>query len=244
MADFLLIHGAWHGGWCWERLVPLLEAEGHKAHAPTLSGLEQARSESVESIDLRTHVGDVVRAARELEAEEVVLVGHSYAGFPITGAADQLRERVALYVYLDAGVPDAMTAGTSFAWSDGSPAEAREERLEAIVDQGLGPVLPAPPPEAFGVESAVDLELLAEKTRPMPAGTFTGRFRLEKGGSTGLPRAYIHSVDPCYAPLGEIPDRVRKEPGWGFHELASGHDAMLSAPELLADALLSLAGDG
>ncbi|MFM8519856.1 MAG: hypothetical protein ACKOB2_05565 [Solirubrobacterales bacterium] len=135
-----------------------------------------------------------------------------------------------------------MSPGTSFAWCDGNSPEEREKRLEAIVDLGLGPVLPTPPPEAFGVESAADRELLAEKTRPTPAATFTDRFTLESGGTDGLDRACVHSIEPAYPPLGETPDRIQADPSWGFHELRTGHDSMLMAPEALAALLDKLAG--
>lgn len=240
MADFLLIHGAWHGGWCWKRVVPLLEAAGHRTHAPTLSGLEQDRTEPVDGIGIGTHVEDVFDAASGISTDRLVLVGHSYAGFPMTGAADRLRDRVAHYVYLDAGVPEEMSPGASFAWSDGTPPEEREKRLEAVVDLGLGPVLQAPPPEAFGVESATDRELLAAKTRPMPAGTFTDRFTFTNAGTDGLPRTFIHSVDPAYPPLGGTADRVEADPSWRFHELQSGHDSMLIDPEALTELLLGI----
>lgn len=240
MADFLLIHGAWHGGWCWDRVVPLLEAAGHGTHAPTLSGLEQDRTEPVDGIGLGTHVEDVLAAASGLASDQLVLVGHSYGGFPVTGAADRLRGRIARYIYLDAGVPEEMSPGSSFAWCDGNPPDDREKRLEAIVDLGLGPVLPAPPPEAFGVESAADRDLLATKTRPMPAGTFTDRFTVENGGTNGLPRTYVHSVEPAYGPLGGIPDRVEADASWEFRELRSGHDSMLLSPEALAELLIEI----
>jgi ABC-type cobalamin/Fe3+-siderophores transport system ATPase subunit len=159
MADFLLIHGAWHGSWCWDRVRPILEEAGHRVVAPTLSGLEQQRTETVEGIDLTTHVDDVVGAALDLESDDLILVGHSYAGFVTTGAADRLRDAVSLYVYLDAGLPAGMDPGSSFAWSDSLSPKRKQERLDAITDLGLGPVLPPPPPEAFGVESARAIEL-------------------------------------------------------------------------------------
>ena len=238
--NIVLVHGAWHGGWCWERVVPLLEAAGHRAHAPTLSGLEQDRIEPVTGIGIETHVEDVFDAASTISTDQLVLVGHSYAGFPMTGAADRLRERVALYVYLDAGVPEEMSPGASFAWCDGNPPEERDRRLEAIVDQGLGLVLPTPPPEAFGVESAADRELLAGKTRPMPAATFTDRFTFTNSGTEGLQRTFIHSVEPAYPPLGATADRIEADPSWDFHELESGHDSMLIAPEALTELLLEI----
>lgn len=240
MTDFLLVHGAWHGGWCWDRVVPLLEQAGHRVTAPTLSGLEQERTVSVTGIDLSTHVEDVVGAARAIDSDDLVIVGHSYAGFVITGAADRLREAVSVYAYLDAGLPDEMAPGSSFAWSDRLSDERRRERLESIVDLGLGPVLPPPPPGAFGVTEAPDQELLAERTRPMPAGTLTEPIRMQRGGSDGLRRVYIHSVDPPYPPLGDTPEGPAADPSWGFEELPTGHDSMLTAPGQLADLLIDL----
>ena len=241
MADFLLIHGAWHGGWCWDRVRPILEEAGHRTVAPTLSGLEQQRTEAVEEIDLSTHVDDVVGAALDLESGELILVGHSYAGFPLTGAADRLREAVSLYVYLDAGLPAAMEPGASFAWSDSLSPERKQERLDAITDLGFGPVLPPPPPEAFGVQSDRDIELLAERTRPMPARTVTGSVTMERGGSGGLDRVYVHSVEPAYPPLGGTPTLPASDPTWAYMELATGHDSMLTAPDELAELLDGLA---
>ena len=241
MADFLLIHGAWHGGWCWDRVVSLLEQEGHRAWAPTLAGLEQDRSDKVDEIGLGTHADDIVEAVRSLRSPDLVVAGHSYAGFPLTAAADRLRDEVSLYLYLDAGVPEEMSVGSEFAWCDGVPPRRRKLRPAALVDQGLGPVLPPPPPEAFGVTREEDLRLLGEKLRPMPAGTFTDRVILRAGGTEGLPRTYVHSVRPAYAPLGGTPSRLAEDPTWGFRELASGHDSMLSDPEAVAAMLIRVA---
>jgi len=243
VADFLLIHGAWHGGWCWDRVVTLLEQQGHRVSAPTLAGLEQDRLEKVDEIGLGTHAEDIVEAVRSFRSPDLVVAGHSYAGFPLTAAADRLRGEVSRYLYLDAGVPEQMSAGSDFAWCDGVPLEQRKRRLAALVDQGLGTVLPPPPPEAFGVTRDEDLRLLEEKLRPMPAGTFTDRVTLRAGGTEGLPRTYVHSVKPAYAPLGGTPSRLAGDPTWDFRELASGHDSMLSDPEAVAAMLIQVADE-
>jgi pimeloyl-ACP methyl ester carboxylesterase len=243
VANFLLIHGAWHGGWCWDRVVTLLEQQGHRVSAPTLAGLEQDRSDEVDGISLETHANDIVEAARSLRSPDLVVAGHSYAGFPLTAAADRLRGEVSRYLYLDAGVPEQMSVGSDFAWCDGVPPEQRKRRLAALVDQGLGPVLPPPPPEAFGVTQKEDLRLLEERLRPMPAGTFTDRVTLRAGGTEGLPRTYVHSVRPAYAPLGETPSRLAEDPTWDFQELESGHDSMLSDPEAVAAMLIRVANE-
>jgi len=103
---YLLVHGAWHSGQCWERVVPLLAAAGHRVVAPSLTGYgDKARLLSRE-VGLDTHVDDIVGLIIEEDLTEVVLVGHSYAGLVISSAANQVPERIAGLVYLDAMVPE------------------------------------------------------------------------------------------------------------------------------------------
>ena len=105
MAMFLLIHGAWHGGWCWKKVTPLLRAAGHEVCTPTLTGLgERAHLLSAE-VTLDTHVQDVVGVLEYEDLRDVVLVGHSYGGMVITGVVDRAADRLAHLVYLDAFVP-------------------------------------------------------------------------------------------------------------------------------------------
>src|ERR1700731_1943803 len=105
MATFVLVHGAWHGGWCWQRVIPLLEAAGHEVYAPTLTGLAERASELSPEVGLDTHILDIVGLLEEKNLHGVILVGHSYAGMVITGVVDQVPERIAHLVYLDTFVP-------------------------------------------------------------------------------------------------------------------------------------------
>ena len=137
MANFLLIHGAWHGGWCWDRVVTLLEQQGHRVSAPTLAGLEQGRSDEVDGISLETHANDIVEAARSLRSPDLVVVGHSYAGFPLTAAADRLRGEVSHYLYLEAGVPE-RAQGTSKEPIEDSPRSRRRRGARHRPEDTLG----------------------------------------------------------------------------------------------------------
>src|SRR4051794_24598156 len=105
MATFVLVHGSWHGGWCWERLTPLLEAAGHVVYTPTLTGLGERADEATPDVGLMTHVQEIAALFESKDLRDVVLVGHSYAGMVITGVADAVDERIATLVYLDACVP-------------------------------------------------------------------------------------------------------------------------------------------
>src|SRR5437588_957410 len=106
MATFVLVHGAWHGGWCWQKVIPFLEeAAGHEVYASTLTGLAERASELSPDIGLDTHIQDVVGLLQEKNLHGVILVGHSYGGMVITGVVDQVPERIAHLVYLDTFVP-------------------------------------------------------------------------------------------------------------------------------------------
>ena len=105
MAQFVLVHGAWHGAWCWRDVLPLLWQAGHRAHAVTLTGLGDRSHLLSPSIDLDTHIQDVVATIEAEELTDVVLVGHSYAGMLITAVADLIPKKLSRLVYVDAVVP-------------------------------------------------------------------------------------------------------------------------------------------
>jgi pimeloyl-ACP methyl ester carboxylesterase len=105
MATFVLVHGAWHGGWCWQKVIPFLEAVGHEVYAPTLTGLAERATELSPDVGLETHIQDIVSLLVEKHLQGVILVGHSYGGMVITGVVDAVPERIAHLVYLDTFVP-------------------------------------------------------------------------------------------------------------------------------------------
>src|SRR5690348_13524991 len=105
MANIVLVHGGWIGGWCWQRVTPLLVAARHRVYTPTLTGLGERAHLLTQEIDLSTHIQDVVGLIECEELENVVLVGQSYAGMVITGVADRMAARLSRLVYLDAFVP-------------------------------------------------------------------------------------------------------------------------------------------
>ena len=105
MSTYLLVHGAWHSGRCWDRVVPMLEAAGHRVIAPSLTGYGDTAHLLGPEVGLDTHVADVVSLIEHEDLTEVVLVGHSYAGLVISSVANAVPDRIAHLVYLDAMVP-------------------------------------------------------------------------------------------------------------------------------------------
>ncbi len=235
---FVLVHGAWHGGWCWRHVADILTARGNRVFMPSLTGLGDRMHLFSKDISLQTHVEDILSIVEAEELSDFVLVGHSYGGFVISGVADAIRERASHYVYLDGSVPPDMSTGTSFSWAGFNPPEAREARLKSVREQGKGEALPPPPPSAFAVTKPSDVAWLQRRLRPMPAGTYTGTFTFKHSGSNGLKRTYIASTKPLYALLAPTHDRIRRDNTWSFMTLEAGHDSMVTAPDELTSLLM------
>jgi pimeloyl-ACP methyl ester carboxylesterase len=235
--SYVLVHGAWHGGWCWSRVVPRLVAAGHRVFAPSLTGLGDRAHLFGSQVGLATHVEDVLSLidAEELD-DGLVLVGHSYGGNVVTGVADALRERVAHCVFLDAVVPP--PGATRWRWADFNTPEDRQLRLAAVKEHGGGVALPPPPPQSFGVTAIDDVRWLQRRMRPMPIGTYLGEIELRHGGSDGLPRTYVAAANPAYRPMLPVYERVRADPSWRYRTIDTGHDMMVTAPADLASLLL------
>ena len=145
MATFVLVHPAWHGGWCWRKVTPLVRAQGHEVHAPTLTGLGERAHLADPDISLATHIEDVVNVLEFEDLRRVILVGNSSGGMVITGVADRVPERLAQVVYLDAFVPEDGQSLVDLLSAD------HRQAMEALVKaEGQGWMLPrfAPlPPE-------------------------------------------------------------------------------------------------
>jgi pimeloyl-ACP methyl ester carboxylesterase len=236
-STFVLVHGAWHGGWCWSRVAARLRERGHAVYTPTLTGLGERRHLISPQVNLDTHVEDVVNLLQFEELERVVLVGHSYAGIVISGVADRVPQRLRQLVYLDALL---LEPGKSL-FSDFPPAVV-EQRLKAIRETGGGVgAAAALPPAAFGVKDPADAAWVARHLTPQPVGTYLQPLLLKAPLGNGLPRTYIECTGDPIATLEPTKARVRADAGWQLRTLATGHDAMVTAPAALAELLTDLA---
>jgi pimeloyl-ACP methyl ester carboxylesterase len=232
MTDIVLVHGAWHGSWCWRRVLPLLWLAGHRVVPVTLSGLGERAHELSPDITLDTHVEDVVTAMRAEECSRAVLVGHSYGGMVITGAADRLGDEVGRLVYVDGVVP---LPGE--AWSTRNPPSVQAERRSAIATHGH---LPPPPPSAFGLSGA-DADWVERRQTPQPGGVYDDPLSFDADRWAALPRTFVDCTTPALSTIDPSRQLVRSRPGWEVVELDTGHDPMISAPADLAAVLLTVA---
>ena len=236
MATFVLVHGAFHGGWCWRDVVAALRRAGHDAFAPTLTGLGERSHLQSPAVDLSTHVLDVVNLLRWHDLHDVVLVGHSYGGMVVTGVADRAPERLAAIVYLDALIPaDGQSA------LDLQPADRRAAILEEVAALG-GFVWPPRSAAFYGVRDPARQAWVDGHCTPQPFGTLFERLRL--GGAPAARvarRLYILCTDPPLPYLRRFYELAQAAGGWQTMELATGHDAMVTEPERLAEILLGWA---
>ena len=230
------MHGAWHGTWCWHRVADRLRKAGHRVFAPTLTGVGERRHLLSASVDLETHVQDVLGVLEAEELDEVVLVGHSYAGLVISGVAARATRRIRQLVYLDA-----LLAEDGQSWADAFPPEIAEARRRgATVTNGVK-TIPPPDPEIYGFADPEDTAWVRRRLTPHPYAPYEQKSRLDGPLGSGLPRLYVDCTQPAVPVLATIKDRYRGRADWPYAELRTGHDSMVSAPDQLTRLLLQFA---
>lgn len=233
MTTFVLVHGAWHGGWAWARVAPLLRQAGHEVHAPTLTGVSDRAHLLSPSVGLSTHIQDVVALIGAYDLNDVVLLGHSYGGQVITGVADEIPERIAKRVYLDAFVGDDGEAAVEL-----QPETVAGHYRQSVADHGFGWLIPVRSLEKMGVTDTEDVAWLTPRLTPHPWLTFTQKLSLT-GAVESVPAEFVECVDWMRVFRG--PRERAEARGWPVREIATGHEAMVTAPRELAALLLTIA---
>ncbi len=221
---FLVCHGAWSAGWAWKKMHPRMQAAGHRLVTPSYTGLGERAHLANPSIDLETHIEDVLNVIRYEDLRDIVLLGHSYGGMVATGVADRARDRVAQLIYLDAFVP-----------RDGQSLfdlnESGREHLQQAADNGDGwrvPPLQTPPDT-----SPADVEWLTARRVHMPVKCFETKLKLQNG-EPALPRSYIHAtrITPADT-FGQFAKRAQDEAGWRYYAIDASHSPNVTAPDAL-----------
>jgi pimeloyl-ACP methyl ester carboxylesterase len=230
---FVLVHGAFHGGWCWRRVSDGLAEAGARVFAPTMTGLGERAHLLNARVGFATFVQDVVGLIEAEELSGIVLVGHSFGGAVISGVADRAPGRIAQLVYLDAIVPENGRSALSLL-----PPETQEIRLRTARATPGGLTIPLPTETMFDLPPGPDRDWVARRITPHPLASYTDPVVLSAPAGNGLPRLYIRCTDPVYPAVVPSYDRIRAEGGWVFADIATGHDAMVSAPEALTELLL------
>jgi pimeloyl-ACP methyl ester carboxylesterase len=231
MATFVLVHGSWHGGWCYARVARLLRAAGHDVFTPTLTGMGERAHLANAAINLDTHIRDIVNVLEYEDLKEVVLCGHSYGGMVITGVAAEAAERIGCLFYLDAFVPE---TGQSF-FDVVNPEITMGFLALAAQNSGAVPPIPA---AAFNVNAA-DAAWVDATCVPQSLASFAQAVRLGAEAVAVARRTYVFASANGMETFRPIYERLKSAGGWTVHAVACGHDVMLDSPAKLAELLLA-----
>lgn len=249
----VLVPGACLGGWAWREVAERLRALGHDVYPITLTGLGDRVHLADDSVDLDTHIADVLGVLDYEDLNDAVLVGHSYAGLVVTGAADRRPERLDAVAYLDCSpIPDGVAINDL---QTPDQAEAQRSAVESAGDGWRWPVPDRSTLETgqFGNTAGLSDEhfaAIAKRGTPQPYATFTSPLRLRHERPPGVRRSVIFCTasgvtvvavremiaqgDPRASPFADA--------DWDLRELPTGHWAMFSAPGQLAETLHEIAG--
>jgi pimeloyl-ACP methyl ester carboxylesterase len=239
MATFVLVHGGGHGGWCYQQVARRLRAAGHEVHAPSLAGCGDRAHLVSPTIDLDTHIRDVVNLLHFEDLHDVVLVGHSYGGMVVTGAADRAAGRIGKLVYLDAAEP---TNGQSLVDVAGAHMEMARQ-LGAVVDGVELVLLPGPGAAGFyGVSDPEDQAWTDERLTPHPWRSFEQKLELQDEDALWeIPHYHVVCTSTLASRDPALMEKARAE--GRLWDIDTGHDLMITAPDFVARTLEEIAAE-
>jgi pimeloyl-ACP methyl ester carboxylesterase len=227
----VLIHGAFHGAWCWQRVVSNLKRAGRDVHTPTLSGLGERAAEASQQTNLSTHVRDVAHYLASHKLRDCIVVGHSYAGFVLAGLVAAAPARIRRLVFLDAFLPKDGECVMDYLPPD------LPERIRAGGHGWRLPMRLVLTVEELGVTEKADVAWVTERLSEQPLATFQERVRVPPD-AWRRPCTYIWTSEG--PPFDAAAARARSL-GFEMHTLLSaGHDSMVTRPAELAAILNSL----
>jgi pimeloyl-ACP methyl ester carboxylesterase len=230
MATFVLVHGAWHGGWCYARVAKKLRAAGHDVFTPTHTGVGERSHLAGVEVNLSLHVKDVCNVIEYENLTDVILCGHSYGGLVITGIAAALGERIRTLFYLDAFVP-----GDGQCLFDFLPAELVTDFVAG--GKAAGGRLPPIPAAAFNVNAA-DAAWVDKTCVPQAFATFAEPVKLTGKETKVKNRTYVLATGYDMHVFDQFHAKLKDDAAWKVRTVACGHDVMLDKPDELAKLLL------
>ena len=234
MATFVLIHGSCHGGWCWKKVTPLLTNQSHKVYTPTLTGLGERSHLLRENIDLNTHILDIIQVFEYEDLYDVILVGHSYGGMVIGGVAEKIPERIKRMVYIDGYIPE--DGKTAF---DLIPGLEDVYKKRSLSKQGKEWWLVQPyDPIVWGVTNTDDISWMNRHLSPMPWHTHDQPIAINNPKAKKIPTSYVSCTE--YKDFHFMAQKAKLQLVRDYHELKSGHDAMIIVPNELVQILEAL----
>jgi pimeloyl-ACP methyl ester carboxylesterase len=229
---FVLVHGAWHGGWCWRRVSDLLEKKGHKVFTPTMTGLGE-RSHLIDpKINLATHITDIVNVIKWEGLKDIVLVGHSYGGSVVSGVAEQAGDTIGSIVFLDAFLPE---NGDSLA---SKASQGTRDAIAAVVQKGETSMKPIS--AAVCQVNEKDRAWVDRMCTPHPLATLTDKITLTGAREKVAKKTYIRAKGYPSVAFDGHQEKLKGDKAWRVDEMPCGHDAMVDMPDRLTEILIEV----
>lgn len=231
--SFVLIPPPFMGAWIWERVSPYLHAAGYRSYPLTLKGVAERKGEFANSINLDTHVEEILATIETNNLQQVVLVGASLSGILVSLAADRAPHRLRKLVYVDALILESGQSVRSSLPPQGQVAfKSRESEIGGV--RGLTPL----PASAIGIQNKEDQQWVDGRTTLHPLGVYDQPMLLRHSLGNGVPKVFIDCTNPVQAAINSSRAKARSQPGWHLEPLATGHTPMVTAPRQLAEILL------
>ena len=229
---FVLVHGAWYGGWCWDKVAQALRAQGHNVSTPTCPGVGEQAHLLSKDISLTTFITSITNHILYQNVSDVILVGGGFGGVVISGVADRIPHLIQRLVFVDA-----MVLASGLSVFEAQPAAVTLKRQQQVESMGKGIAIPAPPASAYGHMDQETLAWLTARLTPHPVGTYQEKLVLNNPLGNGRPRIYVDCIASPFEPLVEVKKHLRSQKGWEWAELNTHHDPMITDPLVLADFL-------
>lgn len=230
LPPIVLVHGAFHGGWCWAPVAKLLRGRGHQVFTPTQTGLGERRHLLSAATDMEVFVEDILNILIFEQLRDVVLVGHSYGARSITGVADRVPERIRRLIYIDGGLPIGNRSRL-----DAMDPERREARIRSAMEYDGGQSVPPPPASHFGVHDSDVAAWLDEYLTPQPLAVERSALTLTHPIGAGRPATFIRCTEPAFAGTEASAAYARTMAEWRYIEVAAGHNVIVTHPHDTAD---------
>lgn len=235
---FVLAHGSWHGGWCWQRVAERLRTQGHRVFTPSYTGMGDREHLLSKDITIDTFVEDVAEVIKTEELSDVVLVGHSFGGVPISGVADRMPDKLRHLVYLDAIVLESgKTAFSNY------PQKEVEERiaLSNKVNGGLAVPNPKALPPSWGFTPGTpDYAWMMRRITPTPLRAYMTALNLRAPIGNNVPKTYIRCFKPENPVIEGSRKLVKSMSGWNWIDFPGPHDSMITDPDGITRLLLQV----
>jgi len=230
---FVLVHGAFHGGWCWQPIARALRAAGHEVFTPTQTGLGERRHLMSSEISMETFVQDILNVMLFEDLNDVVLVGHSYGGRSISGVVDRIPERIRKLVYIDGGLaPDGRSR------LDSMSADARDARIQSSMEFDGGISIPPPPASRFGMTDPDQIAWVERFLTPQPLGAELTALPLVHPLGNGRPTTFVHCNSPAFPVTAASAAYARSRSDWCVREFPAGHNGIVTHARQMVELLL------